>query len=126
MEYRLSNRSNNCSPIYFYSIGQGALAGASVLGLGALAYYGLGMSKEVGAVERSIMWPEHVKQRIRNTYCKFTNWIVLKDGQMQAQRIWCAVFLTSSSLINEKDHNFLVYFFKSECHSTFREHPIYI
>ena len=57
--------------LIFYSIGQGALAGASVLGLGALAYYGLGMSKEVGAMERSIMWPEHVKQRIRSTYSKF-------------------------------------------------------
>jgi hypothetical protein len=49
-------------------VGQGALAGASVLGLGALAFYGLGMSKEVGAVERAIVWPEHVRQRIRSTY----------------------------------------------------------
>jgi hypothetical protein len=54
-----------------YSIGQGALAGASVLGLGALAFYGLGMSKEVGAIDRSIMWPEHVKQRIRSTYREY-------------------------------------------------------
>ena len=47
------------------SMGQGALAGASVVGLGALAYYGLGMSNEVGTVERAVMWPEEVKKRIR-------------------------------------------------------------
>ena len=31
------------------SVGQGALAGAGVLGVGALAYYGLGLSGEVSA-----------------------------------------------------------------------------
>jgi hypothetical protein len=53
-----------------FSVGQGALAGASVIGLGALAFYGLGMSNEVGAVDRAVVWPEHVRQRIRNTYRK--------------------------------------------------------
>ena len=48
-----------------FSMGQGALAGASVLGLGALVYYGLGLSNEVGSVERAVMWPEEVKKRIR-------------------------------------------------------------
>ena len=52
-------------------MGQGALAGASVLGLGALAFYGLGMSNEAGAVEKAIVWPEHVRQRIRSTYSKY-------------------------------------------------------
>ena len=54
-----------------FNVGQGALAGASVMGLGALAYYGLGLSNQSGAVERSMMWPEHVRQRIRDTYAYF-------------------------------------------------------
>ena len=48
-----------------FSMGQGALAGASVLGLGALAYYGLGLSNEVGSVDRAVLWPQEVKTRIR-------------------------------------------------------------
>ena len=50
------------------NMGQGALAGAAALGLGALAYYGAGMSGEMGAVEKSVMWPEYVRQRIKDTY----------------------------------------------------------
>jgi len=53
------------------NMGQGAVAGAAVLGLGALAYYGAGMSGEMGAVEKSVMWPEYVRQRIRDTYMYF-------------------------------------------------------
>ena len=48
--------------------GQGALAGAAALGIGALAFYGAGLSGEMGAVEKSVMWPQHVKDRIRDTY----------------------------------------------------------
>ena len=48
-----------------FSIGQGALAGASVVGLGALAFYGLGLSNEVGAVDRAVFWSQDVKDRIR-------------------------------------------------------------
>lgn len=36
-----------------FTIGQGALAGGSLLGLGALCYYGLGLSSEAGALEKS-------------------------------------------------------------------------
>jgi len=53
------------------NMGQGAVAGAAVLGLGALAYYGAGMSGEMGAVEKSVMWPEYVRTRIRDTYMYF-------------------------------------------------------
>ena len=60
----------DCIKLIFFSVGQGALAGASVLGLGALAFYGLGMSNEIGAVDRAVVWPEHVRQRIRSTYSK--------------------------------------------------------
>lgn len=35
-----------------YNIGRGALAGGSVLGMGALCYYGLGLSNEPGALEK--------------------------------------------------------------------------
>lgn len=54
-----------------FSMGQGALAGASVIGLGALAFYGLGLSNEVGTVDRAVMWPQEVKDRIRDTYAYF-------------------------------------------------------
>lgn len=37
-----------------FTIGQGAVAGGALMGLGALCYYGLGLSKEVGALERSM------------------------------------------------------------------------
>jgi len=36
-----------------FTIGRATLAGASVVGLGALCYYGLGLSNEVGAIDRS-------------------------------------------------------------------------
>lgn len=54
-----------------FAIGQGFAAGASALGIGALAFYGLGFGNEAGAVEKSILWPPHVKQRIRDTYMYF-------------------------------------------------------
>jgi len=54
-----------------FSIGQGALAGASALGLGALAFYGLGLSNEVGSVDRAVLWSQEVKDRIRDTYAYF-------------------------------------------------------
>ena len=50
------------------NMGQGALAGAAVVGVGALAYYGAGLSGEMGAAEKSVMWPQYVKDRIRDTY----------------------------------------------------------
>lgn len=54
--------------------GQGVIAGASVFGIGALCYYGLGMSSEsVGTSisDRAIMWPNYVRERIRDTYMYF-------------------------------------------------------
>jgi len=53
------------------NLGQGALAGAAAVGLGALAFYGAGMSGEMGAVDKAAMWPQHVKDRIRDTYLYF-------------------------------------------------------
>ncbi|CAI9718256.1 Hypothetical predicted protein [Octopus vulgaris] len=54
-----------------FSLGRGLVAGASVIGLGSLCYYGLGLSNEVGAIERAAIWPEIVRQRIRDTYLYF-------------------------------------------------------
>lgn len=54
-----------------FSVGQGAVAGASVLGLGALAFYGLGLANEPGAVDRQVMWPNYVRDRIKTTYLYF-------------------------------------------------------
>ena len=53
------------------NMGQGALAGAAVVGLGALAFYGAGMSGEMGAVDKAVMWPQYVKDRVKDTYMYF-------------------------------------------------------
>ena len=36
-----------------FSMGRGLLAGASAVGLGALCYYGLGLSNQAGAIDRA-------------------------------------------------------------------------
>ena len=47
------------------------MAGSSVVGLGALAFYGLGLSNERGFLERSAIWPQAVRDRISSTYAYF-------------------------------------------------------
>lgn len=54
-----------------FTVGKGALAGASAFGLGALCYYGLGLSNEVGAIDKAVMWPQYVRERIKSTYMYF-------------------------------------------------------
>lgn len=49
-------------------MGRGFLAGASAIGLTGLAYYGLGLSNEVGILDKSMTWPQFVRERIRTTY----------------------------------------------------------
>lgn len=39
--------------ILAFSIGRGALAGGAALGIGALCFYGVGLSNEAGALEKS-------------------------------------------------------------------------
>ncbi|KAH8415301.1 hypothetical protein KR222_002096 [Zaprionus bogoriensis] len=51
-----------------YSMGKGAAAGAAVVGLGALCYYGVGMGKHTSIADNAIMWPQFVKDRIQSTY----------------------------------------------------------
>lgn len=62
------------------SIGQGALAGASIFGLGALAYYGLGFSNQAGIIEQSMLWPQYVRDRVRATYVYFGSSLVITVG----------------------------------------------
>jgi FtsH-binding integral membrane protein len=64
--------------------GQGALAGAAVLGLGGLAFYGLGFSGELGAVDKQVMWPQYVKERIRDTYMYFGGSIIITAASAAA------------------------------------------
>lgn len=54
-----------------FGIGRGAVAGGAALGLGALAFYGLGMSQGTSAWNNSMMWPQYVRDRIRSTYLYF-------------------------------------------------------
>ncbi|KAM9462258.1 growth hormone-inducible transmembrane protein [Clarias gariepinus] len=51
--------------------GRMVLAGGAALGLGALCYYGLGMSNEIGALEKAVFWPQYVRDRIHSTYMYF-------------------------------------------------------
>ncbi|XP_056639451.1 growth hormone-inducible transmembrane protein-like [Diorhabda sublineata] len=60
-----------------FNIGKGALAGASALGIGALAFYGIGLGKEAGAFEKQHLWPQYVKDRIKTTYMYFGGSIVV-------------------------------------------------
>jgi len=54
-----------------YSFGKGAVAGGAALGLGALCFYGLGLSNQPGALEKSAIWPQYVMERIKTTYAYF-------------------------------------------------------
>ncbi|KAJ8406798.1 hypothetical protein AAFF_G00297140 [Aldrovandia affinis] len=53
------------------NMGRMILAGGAAVGLGALGYYGLGMSNEIGAIEKAAIWPQYVKDRIHSTYMYF-------------------------------------------------------
>lgn len=52
-------------------VGRSLVAGAAAAGIGALCYYGLGLSNEVGALERAAMWPDYIRDRVRSTYQYF-------------------------------------------------------
>lgn len=53
------------------TVGQMGLAGASVVGIGALCYYGLGLGAEAGAIDKAAVWPKYVRQRVKDTYLYF-------------------------------------------------------
>ena len=51
--------------------GRAVLGGAALVGVGTLCYYGLGLSNEVGAIDRAMVWPQVVRDRVRSTYTYF-------------------------------------------------------
>ncbi|XP_067828810.1 growth hormone-inducible transmembrane protein [Heptranchias perlo] len=61
----------------FDNTGRLFVAGGAAVGLGALCYYGLGMSNEIGAIEKAVIWPQYVKERIHSTYMYFSGSIGL-------------------------------------------------
>ncbi|CAG2119244.1 unnamed protein product [Medioppia subpectinata] len=54
-----------------FNIGQGVVAGSALFGIGALCYYGLGLSNSAGIYERSMVWDQYVRDRIHTTYAYF-------------------------------------------------------
>ena len=68
-----------------FAIGRGALAGGSLIGLGALCFYGFGLSKGgTNALENSMLWPQYVKQRIQDTYLYFGGSILISGAAAAA------------------------------------------
>ncbi|XP_037935961.1 growth hormone-inducible transmembrane protein [Teleopsis dalmanni] len=54
-----------------FSMGKGAAAGAALVGLGALGFYGLGLGDADNTYNKSMLWPEYVRERIHTTYGYF-------------------------------------------------------
>lgn len=63
-----------------FQLGAGAVAGASLVGLGALCYYGLGMSKAPGTFENAYGWPAFVRERVKATYLYFGSGLAITAG----------------------------------------------
>ncbi|CAL1280865.1 unnamed protein product [Larinioides sclopetarius] len=67
-----------------FNLGKGLLIGASAFGIGSLCYYGLGLSSQPGAYEKSMVWPQYVKDRIRSTYAYFGGSIAITAASAYA------------------------------------------
>lgn len=61
-----------------FSLGKGALAGASAVGVVALCYYGSGVKP--GTLQEAHLWPQYVKDRIKTTYGYIAGSLVLTAG----------------------------------------------
>uniref|UniRef100_T1JL56 Growth hormone-inducible transmembrane protein n=1 Tax=Strigamia maritima TaxID=126957 RepID=T1JL56_STRMM len=85
-----------------FVIGKGALAGASAFGLGALCYYGIGLSNELGAIDKAVMWPQYVRQRIRTTYLYFgaSLGITAASAMATSKSVTIMRFMTRNSLMS--------------------------
>lgn len=57
---------------------------AGAIGLGSLCYYGLGMANVEGALERSMLWPQYVKDRIQSTYAHLGGGIIISGAAAYA------------------------------------------
>ncbi|XP_050295313.1 growth hormone-inducible transmembrane protein-like isoform X2 [Anthonomus grandis grandis] len=67
-----------------FNIGRGAVAGGSILGIGALCYYGLASSTGRSALDQSHVWPQYVKDRIKSTYMYFGSSIAVTAASAAA------------------------------------------
>ncbi|VVC92215.1 unnamed protein product [Leptidea sinapis] len=61
-----------------FSMGKGALAGASAIGLVALCYYGSGVKP--GTLQEAHLWPQYVKDRIKATYGYIAGSLIVTAG----------------------------------------------
>jgi len=89
-----------------YAIGKGAAAGASVIGLGALCYYGLGLGAPNNTLNQSMLWPQYVKERIHSTYAYF-------GGSVALTAVSAAAIFRSPALFNLVSRGGLVSIFVS-------------
>lgn len=92
-----------------FSLGKGALAGASAVGLGALCYYGT--SSKPGTLAESHLWPQYVKDRIRSTYGYIAGSLVITAGsavtvfrtpallQLVSRNGWMSILVTLGLMI---------------------------
>jgi len=71
--------------------GRAILGGACAAGVGALCFYGLGLSNEAGAIDNASIWPEEVRSRIKSTYLYFTGSLGFTAG--------AAYYLSRSQLV---------------------------
>lgn len=67
-----------------FNVGKGFAAGGAAIGLGALCYYGAGLSSATGAIDHAAFWPEYVKERIQTTYMYFGGSIVISTASAVA------------------------------------------
>ncbi|KFM66226.1 Growth hormone-inducible transmembrane protein, partial [Stegodyphus mimosarum] len=94
-----------------FDLGRGLLLGASAFGIGALCYYGAGFSSEPGAIDKSMMWPNYVKDRIKATYAYFGGSIAItaasafavsqspKLMSLMMRNSWLAIGATFAAMI---------------------------
>lgn len=75
-----------------FQIGKGFAAGAAVIGLGGLCYYGAGLSPSTGAIDHAAFWPQYVKDRIHTTYLYF-------GGSIAASAATAAMCLRSPAVM---------------------------
>jgi len=69
-------------PAGFYAENSGRIlvGGACVGGLGALCFYGLGLSNESGAIDEARFWPAAVRSSIKSTYLYFAGSLGVTAG----------------------------------------------
>ena len=83
--------------------GRAVVGGAALFGVGALCYYGLGLSNEMGAIDRAMVWPQVVRDRVRSTYSYFAGSLAVTAGVAYAisqSRVVYTLMRTSPWLVS--------------------------